>query len=1295
MIGKSKSVIALIALFSGLGISQAVENRTAAGILASQTERTYIVQLDDNSGDLNRLQSTVATVLGRQVEFDTTYSHALTGASLELTAQEAQILDSVPGLTVGPNVTYAYPQVEVSERVVTDPAELEHANFTQETIHTDYSEYENAGKGIKIGILDTGLFYDQIATSTSSTGYEAFRPLTADELGATSYDQSDIETAKATAGFHGTDAKYVNSKIIYTYDYADDDNNVQPKSGNEHGTHVASLAAGNGLNYQGMAPNSQLAIMKVFSDMEGGATSVSILNALEDAYILGLDVVNLSLGSAFIDYPGYNDYNSEIEYSTIQNLQNHGVIVNVAAGNDGRAELAGIYANYVSADVVETSELGSYALLDSANTIASSTLDKAYHYFWTVDGVSTSQIEPADQVTGVTLAGLVDGSGDSLEYQVVGKLNNNGTPEDYEGVDVRGKVAVIWRGGGVTFEAMAKTAQANGAAALLVINNTSEQMSMSFGSFTPTIPVLLASRGDGVYFNKDNQSGKLVYNSLLEDNSLVGTISEFSTDGLTSDMRLKPDITAPGTQIMGAVNGGYSEMSGTSMATPNLTGAMALLLGEHDESAQSLAEYKNQLMARAMSTADILRDPADASAANNLPVVNGDGQYVDEGGNVVDSAREAADAVDYNYASPKTQGAGQINLHKALNSEVWLDTGYTDGGDGNVTVGEDGNVTSASVSKQLTNKISFGTGVDASSEPLDFSQHIIHAHNEGDEAVTYEVKMYVALPEMMIPLDSTTWSNFTPEAKEIYTAGYTTTYMKSNNLYQVGEILLDKVTVGANSTADIDLGQIDLSEDSSNPVSVYINNYVNAYYPSGTTLEGYITLTPVGTDYSSSQLSVDGQLSVPYIAFYGDYGAADATEPFDFERTDMGSIRTSDLVNGFAKSYVNFENAYADFGSHIYGISGLNDSSATSLTEAGMTVLAQSWIGAAPVSAYGAQKLGYNASYGAYSAGVVAGVEGQSDQLLIQQFVQRDINRATVDLVQLPTSSAAESKVISTSNMRGFPNMDADITASTGSFGTHLMRSLPTQSALEAGYYAPMAGAVVSLRDSSGALLPEGEYELVFHYDLMATDGEGERFQQTKKVRFTIDRSTPEITGFSTDDYGNNMMTFSEEAEYISFSTDQTLNVRLSIAADGSKFVYLQNGYVYKGLIRGTVYNANGTSQSFLIDNRGETPLLLLGDTAKTSLVTLSRTEADGEVQYMINLVNSAGGLDTSFYLHTHSVYLTVDAGLDPETCGFYAVNSRGQHTALRADQYEYDAETGMLKVFNLGSGVMGIGYAL
>ena len=201
MIGKSKSVIALIALFSGLGISQAVENRTAAGILASQTERTYIVQLDDNSGDLNRLQSTVATVLGRQVEFDTTYSHALTGASLELTAQEAQILDSVPGLTVGPNVTYAYPQVEVSERVVTDPAELEHANFTQETIHTDYSEYENAGKGIKIGILDTGLFYDQIATSTSSTGYEAFRPLTADELGATSYDQSDIETAKATAGY--------------------------------------------------------------------------------------------------------------------------------------------------------------------------------------------------------------------------------------------------------------------------------------------------------------------------------------------------------------------------------------------------------------------------------------------------------------------------------------------------------------------------------------------------------------------------------------------------------------------------------------------------------------------------------------------------------------------------------------------------------------------------------------------------------------------------------------------------------------------------------------------------------------------------------------------------------------------------------------------------------------------------------------------------------------------------------------------------------------------------------------
>ena len=57
--------------------------------------------------------------------------------------------------------------------------------------------------------------------------------------------------------------------------------------------------------------------------------------------------------------------------------------------------------------------------------------------------------------------------------------------------------------------------------------------------------------------------------------------------------------------------------------------------------------------------------------------------------------------------------------------------------------------------------------------------------------------------------------------------------------------------------------------------------------------------------------------------------------------------------------------------------------------------------------------------------------------------------------------------------------------------------------------------------------------------------------------------------------------------------------------------------------------------------------------------------------------------------------HLTVDAGLNPDTCGFYSINSRGQHTALRADQYEYDPETGLLKVFNLGSGVMGIGYTL
>ncbi len=1290
---KSKSILALVALFSAIGISQSVEARTSAGALLAQPKRSYIVKSQSNDGNLDGLQSVISNALGRKVAFDETFSNIMTGAVVDLTAAEADVLETVDGITIGNNNVYATPTAEAVSSVVSNPKELASSNFSQDTMHADYKEAENKGKGIKIGIVDTGLFYDQIASKADDTSYKAFRPLTADALNDRSLTEASVGTAIKNKDFHGKTGKYVNSKIAFTYDYSEEDGNVQPKAGNEHGTHVASLAAGNGASYDGMAPNAQLAILKVFGD-QGGATSQDVLEALEDAKLLGLDEVNLSLGSAFINYPDKNSYKDSIEYQVIQDLQNSGVLVNVAAGNDGRGELAGIYSNYVSSDVVDTGELGSYAVLDSANVVGSSTLSKAYTYYWTLPG-SDTHIEPTDQVSNVPLSGLVKNSGDTLPYQVVGSVKDgkltisNGKTEDYAGLSVKGKVAVISRGGGVTFESMAKNAQAQGAIALIVINNAAEELNMSFGTFSPAIPVALVDMSVANLLTADTVSGVLTYSSVLGDNPLQNTSSLFTSDGMTLSLGIKPDISAPGTGVLGAVMGGYQEMSGTSMAAPNLTGALALALGEHNGSAEELASYKNGLMARAMSTADILEDSSESSKVNkSISIQDTNNKYVKADGSAV-SGNDKVAAVDGNYATPKTQGAGQVNVHKLLTSDVWTSTGYTDGGDGQVIYDQSGKLTSQSVSKQLTNKITFGVGVDASKEKLNLSEKKVTLHNEGKSAKSYTARMYVAISEKKIPLDSKTWSNFTETAKKIYTMGFTATQLKSNDLIQAGDIYLGTYTAKASSDTTITLPDVDLTasnEDSD--AAYYLKQYINSNYAQGTTIEGYIVLTPTSSDSDSSH-STDGQLSIPYLAFYGDYGAADATEKFDFEKESFGEIYTSDLANAFAKSYVNYENPNAYFGSSIYGISNVKSE------KEGLNMLATTWTTSGySLSHYGAQHLGWNSYFGAQDSGVVAGVSGVSDQLLIQQFIQRDMDSASIDLVKPGDGEGSQDTVISTTKLHGFPNLDEDVEGSDDTyFGQHLFRSLPIQTHLESGYYVNMGGAFLDLKDNTGKALAEGQYKLVFHYTLMAKDAEGKAITQTKEVPLTINRSAVAVESVGIDEYGSPALTASENAEYIIFKADQTTAVNFTETSDGKKKVILNGQYAKNGLIHATIVNANGNTKDVVIDSRGANPVLLYGKVDGVSSIVVDRTEADGKVKFGITAYNSKGNIDNNYAIGSHGFVIYIDKGLASDTV-FKSYNSRGAEKILAAGDYYYDAKTGMFILYD-SSNARGITYSI
>ncbi|MCH3966794.1 MAG: S8 family serine peptidase [Bacilli bacterium] len=372
-------------------------------------------------------------------------------------------------------------------------------------------------KGVTIGIIDTGLYLNQVeGTSARATAESegatcekdttikytlnpaAFRA-TSDVTETLS--QSALDTQFAEAG--GEDYfTYVNKKVPFARNYADHTKDVTPGKAGEHGTHVASLAAANGTDFSGIAPNAQIAVLKVFSaNSAGGAGEPAIIAALEDAAKLKLDIVNLSLGTDLTDF---DDTISNSTFQAVQGASDAGVIVNYSAGNAGKSNFnsATGYADYTTS-TVEPSMIGSSSLYDEkANIIAATTPEKAfYSSILLAEGEALSY---SDQIIKRNVKGQQDVA---VEHRITDLLGDEsskdipfvripglGTDSDFQQSMVNnskdstdanakktylnGKVAVIDRGS-CPFVEKIDNAMAYGAAGVIVINNLPGAVSMN------------------------------------------------------------------------------------------------------------------------------------------------------------------------------------------------------------------------------------------------------------------------------------------------------------------------------------------------------------------------------------------------------------------------------------------------------------------------------------------------------------------------------------------------------------------------------------------------------------------------------------------------------------------------------------------------------------------------------------------------------------------------------------------------------------------------------------------------
>lgn len=518
------------------------------------------------------------------------------------------------------------------------------------------SSITNDGEGVLVAILDDSF----------NIHHEAFKDL--DSSTKVKLTRSEVDSIVKSGDFDANlnnQTYYLNNKIPYFHDYGGtidpttlntikEDDDLMYKGG-VHGSHVTSILGANG-EFKGVAPFSQLALMKVGGELSSSSSTnvisdEAVLKALNDAYYLGADIISCSFGSDLDESMPTNDKNV---VNVINRLKENNVEVNFAAGNNGKEGFNTFESyRYDLPTSVENGSLGGYSLVSGVTSVASTNLTSDNSVYSDISTLDGTKIEGWDQINSTLLNNnsapkmmwsLVD------EDEVRGKFDyvivpNQGEDKDYEGLDVNNKIALVKRGG-IDLVTKIKNAKKQGAIGIIIANQEGlgslynfDLQGTSSDELIPTFSISAES-----YETLVNQEEKSIY---------IGKTlySSFSSEGSSQTLEINPQISAPGQNIAGisaendngvVTDDEYRYMSGTSMATPNFSGAEALILSSQEfNSSEEEQEFKSTLLNRIMSTADPIKQANDS------------------------------------YVSVRKVGAGEVDVSDAIKTKIYLEDPLT------------------------------------------------------------------------------------------------------------------------------------------------------------------------------------------------------------------------------------------------------------------------------------------------------------------------------------------------------------------------------------------------------------------------------------------------------------------------------------------------------------------------------------------------------------------------------------------------------------------------------------------
>ena len=594
-----------------------------------------IVQLEDGvsrEGAISEINEAVASLFpGTQAQVEREYDNVMSGFALRAPVGALDAIRRTPGVQaafleregrVSDVATLdAEGGIESTQTGGQDPANLS----AHLMMHVD--QVAQKGEGKVIAVIDTGVDMTHPAFTGELAGSP---PLTPQKVAAM--------TSQLGEGKTGV---YVSQKFPFAYDYADGDNDASPAKSpyGSHGTHVAGIASGNADKIVGTAPNAQVIVAKVTRSEDDALLDSALLASLDDMLVLHPDVINLSLG-----WTAGMDNEADSVYATVyKKLQEAGITVNAASGNafsTGYGNNSGKGLPYASdPDSSVMDEPATYSSVVAVASVENALLRNAF----TVNGKDIGY-QRARGLNGEKVAFFSDLPAGTYEYVDAGFASE----EDAAALKAKypdglaGKIALVSRGN-MTYQKKVENLYDLKPAGIVVYNNVSVGSLIAMNLTTQDMPAAFISQADGQAMLDAPEHTLSIAEGQVLPQSTVYEASEFSAWGVSPDLRLKPEIAAPGGEVFSSIpNGAYEQSSGTSMATPQMAGVSTIVL----QRVQSDPLFASM---SARQKADVVQ---------NL---------------IMGTARPLTDAAQTTGAlySPRKQGAGLVDALAATTSSVY------------------------------------------------------------------------------------------------------------------------------------------------------------------------------------------------------------------------------------------------------------------------------------------------------------------------------------------------------------------------------------------------------------------------------------------------------------------------------------------------------------------------------------------------------------------------------------------------------------------------------------------------